>query len=82
LAIQINQIATQALSQMDDAEDAIVNALNEGRTLGLNEAQDLLNQANSEYSNGNYAQALNLATRAATKAEEAEAPLSAEDETS
>jgi uncharacterized membrane protein len=71
LALQINQTATQAQLQIDEAEDAITNAQNEGRTIGLNEAQDLLNQANSAYDNGNYIQSLNLATQARTKAEEA-----------
>jgi uncharacterized membrane protein len=78
LAIQVNQTATQAQSKMDEAEEAIANAQNEGRTLGLNEAQDLLDQANSAYNNGNYSEATNLATQAITKAEEAEIFLSEE----
>jgi len=82
LAIQINQTATQAQSKMDEAEDAITNAQNEGRTLGLNEAQDLLNQAYSAYVTGNYTQAMDLATQAITKAEEAETFTSEEDDTS
>jgi uncharacterized membrane protein len=57
---------------MDEAEDAITNAQNEERTLGLNEAQDLINQAYSAYVTGNYTQAMNFATQAITKAEEAE----------
>ncbi len=72
LAIQINQTATQAKSQIGEAGDAVANAQNEGRTMGLDEAQDLLNQANSAYDNGNYSQAENLATQAKIKAEEAE----------
>ena len=78
LAIQINQTATQAQSKMDEAEGAITNAQNEGRPLGLNEAQDLINQAYSAYVTGNYTQAMNLATQAITKAEEAEIFLSEE----
>jgi len=78
LAIQINQTATQAQSKIDEAEDAIANAQNEGRTLGLNEAQDLLDQANSAYNNGDYSEAITLATQAITKAEEAEIFLSEE----
>jgi uncharacterized membrane protein len=74
LAIQINQTATQAQLQIDEAEDAIANAQNERRTVGLNEAQDLLNQANSAYDNGNYTEALNLATQAKTEAGEAKIP--------
>jgi len=72
LAIQINQTATQAKSKMDEAEDAITNAQNEGRTLGLNEAQDLLSQTYSAYNKGNYSEAMNLATQAIAKAAEAE----------
>jgi len=72
LAIQINQTAAQAQSKMDEADAAITDAQTEGRTLGLNEAQDLLSQANSAYNIGNYTQAINLATQAITKAEEAE----------
>jgi uncharacterized membrane protein len=82
LAIQINQTATQAQSKIDEAEEAITNAQNEDRTSGLNEAQDLLDQANNAYETGNYTQALNLATQAATKAGEAEALLSGEDDPS
>jgi len=71
LAIQINQTATQAQSKMDEAEDAIANAQNEERTVGLDEAQGLINQAYSAYVTGNYTQAMNLATQAITKSEEA-----------
>jgi uncharacterized membrane protein len=70
-AIQINQTATQAQSKMDEAEDAIANAQNEERTVCLDEAQELINQAYSAYVTGNYTQAMNLATQAITKAEEA-----------
>jgi uncharacterized membrane protein len=71
LAIQINQTATQAQSKMDEAEDAVTNAQNEGRTVGLSEAQHLLDQAYSAYNNGNYSEAMNLATQAIAEAEEA-----------
>jgi uncharacterized membrane protein len=79
LAIQINQTATQAQSKMDEAEAAIANAQNEDRTMGLNEAQDLLNQANSAYVTGNYSEAMNLATQAIAKAEESESFVSEDD---
>jgi uncharacterized membrane protein len=78
LAIQINQTATQAQSKMYEAEDAVTKAQNEGRTLGLDEAQDLINQAYSAYVTGNYTQAMNLATQAIAKAEEAETFMSEE----
>jgi uncharacterized membrane protein len=76
LAIQINQTATQAQSKMDEAEDAVANAQNEERTVGLSEAQDLLDQAYNAYDNGNYSEALNLATQAIAEAGEAEILLS------
>ena len=63
---------------MDEAEWAIANAQNEGRILVLNEAQILLDQAYSAYITGNYSEAINLATQAITKAEEAEIFLSEE----
>jgi uncharacterized membrane protein len=78
LAIQINQTATHAQSKMDEAEGAIANAQNEGRTVGLNEAQDFLDQAYSAYNNGNYSEAMNLATQAIAKIEESEIFLSEE----
>jgi uncharacterized membrane protein len=82
LAIQINQTATQAQANMDEAEEAITKAHNEGRTVGLTDAQDLLNQANSTYAIGNFVQASNLAVQAKTKAEEAAAPQFEDDDTS
>ncbi|MGD9131568.1 MAG: hypothetical protein PVH73_08370 [Candidatus Bathyarchaeota archaeon] len=71
LASQINQTATQAQSKMDEAADIIANAQDEERTAGLNEAQALLDQAYSAYNDGNYSEALNLATQAIAEAEEA-----------
>ncbi len=76
LALQTNQTATQAQSKMDEAEDAVANAKDEERTVGLSEAQDLLDQAYNAYNNGNYSEALNLATQAIAEAEEAEIFLS------
>jgi len=71
LAIQINQTAAQANSKMDEAEAAIATAQTEGRTVGLDAAQNLLEQANNEYSAGNYAEALSLAEQSLTAAGEA-----------
>ncbi len=78
LAIQINQTATQSQSKMNEATETIANAQNEGRTAGLSEAQDLLDQACSAYDNGNYSEALNLATQAIAEAEEDDASPSEE----
>ncbi len=82
LAVQINQTATQAQLNMAEAETAIAEAQNEGRTVGLTDAQNLLNQANSTYSLGNYTQASNLAIQAKAKAEEATTPQFEDDGTS
>ena len=81
IAIQTNQTATQAQSQIIKAEHAIANFYTENRTLGLNAAQDLLDQAKNEYTLGNYSEALSLATQALSQAEKAEISLSQDHET-
>lgn len=68
LAIQINQTATQSQAKIIEAENAIDNAKNEGIT-GLNYAQELLIQANSAYTLGNYSEALSLASQAIVEAQ-------------
>ncbi len=72
LAIQINQTATQAQSKIGEAEAAVANAQSNGRTVGLTEAQSLLEDAKNSYNNGNYSEAINLATQAIIRAEEAD----------
>ncbi|MGD2067024.1 MAG: hypothetical protein PVI43_07660, partial [Candidatus Bathyarchaeota archaeon] len=71
LAIQINQTAAQAQSKIGEAEDALATAQNDERTEGLNEAQQLLDDAKTSYNNGDYSEAMNLATQAISKAQEA-----------
>lgn len=68
LATQTNQTATLAQQAIGEAEDAISHAESEERTFGLNDAKNLLNQANSAYTNGDYLNALNFATQAVTHA--------------
>lgn len=80
LALQINQTASQAQSQITAAEAAIGSAQNEERTLGLTEAQSLLAQAKSAYELGDYLEASSLAAQALTEAEEAEILLTSEPE--
>lgn len=70
LAVQTNQTATQATSKIAEAENSVANAENEERLLGLNDAQDLLEQAKSAYELGNYSEALSLAAQAITDAEQ------------
>jgi uncharacterized membrane protein len=76
LAIQVNQTATQAQSEIGEAEAAVANAQNDERTVGLTEAQNLLDEAKTSYNNGNYSKAINLATQAIIRAEAAEVFLS------
>ncbi|PVX24939.1 MAG: hypothetical protein CW716_09025, partial [Candidatus Bathyarchaeum sp.] len=71
LAIQTNQTAAQAQSKIGEAEDALATAQSDERTEGLNEAQQLLDDAKTSYNNGDYSEAINLATQAITKAQEA-----------
>jgi len=75
LAIQLNQTATQTMSQIAEAENAIASAQNEEGS-GLTDAQDLLDQAKSAYNVGNYSEALTLAAQAIAKAEESAVYLS------
>ena len=70
LAIFINQTANQAQTKLHEAEAAIVEAQHKERTSGLGDALSLLGQAHSAYDDGNYLEALNLATQAASKAED------------
>ena len=80
LVIQINQTATQAQSQIIEAEIIIANAENEGRTDGLNDAKDLFDQAKHNFDLGAYLEALSLATQAFSKAEESRISVSDESE--
>jgi uncharacterized membrane protein len=73
-AIQTNQTAAQALSAMDAAGAEIERAEEEGRTVGLGEARNLLTQSESAYAEGNYTQALSLASESQGKAQESAYP--------
>jgi uncharacterized membrane protein len=71
LGYEINQTASQATTEIGNAEKAITEAEEEGRTMGLNEARTLLSQADTTYFIGDYEQALSLAIQANEKADEA-----------
>ncbi len=81
------QKAEALISILDNDNISIVEAFrrldaqNEKRTLGLNDAQTLLNQAKSAYDLGNYSETLELTTQAITKAEESDFSPSEEPET-
>ena len=77
LATQTNQTAAQAQSVIGQAQNAVDTAENEHRTVGLNSAQELLDQANTEYENGNYSESLDLATQALAEAQDSETLLDA-----
>ena len=70
LAILINQTATQAQAKMVEAENAISAAQNQEQNTELDYAQNLLSQAHTEYDQGNYSEALSLATQAMEKADD------------
>jgi uncharacterized membrane protein len=71
LATQTNQTANQAMNKIAEAQNAVTNAENEEGAISLTNAQNLLDQANSNYALGNYSEALDLATQALQKAENA-----------
>ncbi len=74
LALLINQTAAEALMRMNEAAGEIARAENEGRRIGLDEARDLLDQANDAYFAGHYEQASILAYEAKIEAEKAQKP--------
>ena len=74
LAVQINETAGQALFQIGEAEDAVSAAGEEGRTMGIDQAENLLEQSREAYTDGDYEAALTLATQAELEAEEASKP--------
>jgi uncharacterized membrane protein len=73
-ALQTNQTAAQAIATKAAAESEIEKAEQEGRTVGLDEARDLFAQSENAYREGNYSQALTLATESKNKAEMASQP--------
>ena len=74
MALDTQEVANLAQGSISDAESAISNAVNAGRTEGIDTAQDLLQQAQSEYTDGNYSTAGNLAEQAETAADNATEP--------
>jgi len=63
LAIQINQTATQSQLKLVEAKNAVSITENDQPTVGLDEVKELLVQANTAYDQGNYSEALSLATQ-------------------
>ena len=73
-ALDTQDEAISAQSTISQAESAVSNAVSAGRTEGLETAQNLLEQAQTEYTNGNYSTADSLAEQAETAADNAMKP--------
>ncbi len=69
LANKETRDATEASSMIGLARNSIEKARAEKRILGLDEAQELLEQAEDEHSKGNYEQSIQLSEEAKIKAE-------------
>lgn len=74
LALDANATASSAENAIDAASAAVSAARDEGRTVGLDTAEVLLQQATDAYEGGNYSGAGELAEQAQAAAEEATAP--------
>ncbi len=67
-ALDSRGLSDSAVSEIERAEDAIGVAEDAGRTVGLDDAKDLLQQAETAYAAGDYAQAEEFAGKARTSA--------------
>jgi uncharacterized membrane protein len=67
-ALDSRGLANSAVSELEQAEDAITVAEDGGKTVGLDEAKGLLQQAEAAYEAGDYTQAEELASRARSSA--------------
>jgi uncharacterized membrane protein len=74
IAVQTNATATEAQLLIEEASSEIHKAENEGRILGLSEARNLIESANTAYSNGNYEQASILANQSKAQAIKSQKP--------
>ena len=68
-ALDAQGLADSTVSEIEQAEDAITVAEDAGKSVGLDEAKDLLQQAEAAYETGDYAQAEELAIRARSSAD-------------
>lgn len=75
-ALEVEKAASAALRAIEDASSKIEAARREGRTIGLEEAENLLEQAGEAYGIGDYGRAGALAREAEAAAAMARAPLS------
>ena len=70
-ALDAQGLANSARAEIDEAGNAIAVAMDAGKTVGLDEARDLLQQAETAYEAGDYTRAEGLAGEARTAAAEA-----------
>lgn len=68
------EAASSAMGAIDAAAASIASATEAGRTVGLEDAQSLIQQAEAAYESGDYSGAATLADHAQTAAERAELP--------
>lgn len=74
VALSIQEAASEASEDIDDAQAAVASAESAGRTSGLETAIDLLQQAEDAYDVGDYEEASSLAAQATSAASSATAP--------
>ena len=74
LAQETQIIANGAQNKISQAESATTSATNAGRTVGLDTAQNLLEEAKTSYELGNYSEAQDLADQASNSASNATKP--------
>jgi uncharacterized membrane protein len=74
LALSTQEAAGEASEDIEDAQTAVTTAQTAGRTEGLDEANDLLQQAEGAYDAGDYEEASSLAEAARSAAASATAP--------
>ena len=74
VALSIQEAASEASEDIDDAQADVTSAQSAGRTLGLETAIDLLHQAEDAYDAGDYEEASSLAAQATSAASSATAP--------
>jgi uncharacterized membrane protein len=74
VALGIQEAASEASEDIDDAQVAVASAESAGRTSGLETAIDLLQQAEDAYDAGDYEEASSLAAQATSAASSATAP--------
>jgi uncharacterized membrane protein len=73
-AEEADLLALEAYEAMNEASTSIDEAEKNGRSIGLEEAKQLLQQAQHSHSNGNYSEAIIIAENASSAAEEAVKP--------